>query len=482
MTRQPSDDLSAACTAAAVTLGKAPPHNLEAEVSVLGGVLLDPTTWPTVAALLTPADFYQPAHGVVFEALRDLVRSGSPLDAVTLVGELRARDRLNTVGGVLFVSELTDTIPTTAHIERYARIVADLAARRRLIGAAHAVLGHAWGLERPTEELCADLAREASRVAESMPSSGAIVEMAEAVASWYEVVNRRIELRCSGERDPDVTPTGIPALDALLGGGLRGGRLYTIAGRPGSGKSAAAVTFLRAVAAILHRALFFCLEMAPSENIARLAAAESGIPAHVFEAGSFSAEQMQRLMESCDALSRLPVGWVDAVDMSATQMAAATSRDRRKHGTRVVFVDYGQLARPEVSGRTRQEEVSATWRSLKLLAKRENVAVVVLAQMSRGIEQRGKDAEPQLSDLRESGAIEQDSDVVIFTHGVKDGEGKTVSTLYVRKQRGGPTGKVPVKFLRQFAKFVEDTSRVEKPEHHDDEQPFPPVTTYGETY
>lgn len=433
-----------------MTEPKTPPHDLDAERDILASVLLDRDTWPIVAASVCAADFYHPAHALVFDTMRTLAETQQPIDLRTLVDAVRQTGQLQACGGIEWIASLTDAIPTTAHVEAHCRIVAGFSAARRVISAARDIYTRGMGDMGDAAEFASWSARHMSDLVGAVTSSIRAVSMHEAFAEVWASINASI-----GGGKPDTMPCKIEALNKLLaGGGFARGRVYTIAGRPGSGKSALAVTLLRDLASAGYRGIFFALEMSVVENVKRMLSAAARVDGMALsDPATLTPDVMLALTEQSDVLSRLPVRWVDACALSIDQMRAIIAREKRQRGgLDFAVIDYGQLARAASRGRSREEEVSAVWRGAKLAAREDDIAVFALAQMNRDVEKRGKDAEPILADLRESGSIEQDSDAVLFTHVARDGE-TSRSSLVIRKQRNGPTGTALVHFDRRFSEF-----------------------------
>jgi len=412
----------------------APPHDAHAERAVLGAVLLDPSCFPDAAAIVTAEDFYQPAHGVIFTAIGAVLGRGAPLDIVTLKSELESRNRLNAIGGMQYLGDLTDYIPTIAHLETHARIVHGWSRVRAAMDVSRTFLAAVQAGGAPAD-LLSDFARNAGAAAELREDAKPLP-----IRSFLAEVFENLE-RGSAARGVTGVPSGFPALDALTTG-FHGGELIILAARPGVGKSALAGAIQRNAAAHTNDpALLFSLEMPGRENASRLLAAEAGVPAALLRAVQVSRDQMGALMRAADVLSALPIVTDQSAKVTPAQIAARARRLQRTQGLSLVVVDYLQLVTAEHQSDSREREVSEMSRAFKLMAKELNVPVVLLSQLNRKCEERA-DKRPMLSDLRESGAIEQDADTVLFVYRDemyrKDSPDKGIAEVIVAKQRNGP--------------------------------------------
>ncbi|MDR1533802.1 MAG: replicative DNA helicase [Planctomycetota bacterium] len=433
--------------------GGANPHNLEAEQALLGGLLLEPEQFDLVDGRITDEDFFIASHGMVFQAMRNLRKKGRALDPVLLRNELSAAGRLDLVGGAAGLVLLTDTAVSGANVEYYADIVRDLSARRKLIQTLNASLAAA---SAPGGPGITDLLGEAEIGIRAITSSdfhGQVLTLKEAINRTWD----NIEKFKGGRGQADSILTGYPELDHLLTG-LHDDELIIIAARPSMGKTTLALNLARNVAIRARRpAALFTLEMS-AENIARnLLAACAQVDGQKLRDFTLSQEDMTRLGIASDELNDAPL-WVDETPaISLAELRGKARRLKLSHSIRLILVDYLQLmtASNLARNRSREQEVSEISRGLKALAKELHLPIIALSQLSRKPEGR-QDPRPILSDLRESGAIEQDADVVLMLHRpeiYKEGERPGEADLIIAKQRNGPTGKVPLAFIGQQLRF-----------------------------
>jgi len=436
------------------TLSAVLPHSDDAERSVLGAILLDNRQFDRAQELLTAASFYAVRHQKIFRALADMVESGRALDVVTLKERLAAGGDLDECGGPAYLAELLGGVPRAAHVEHYARIVREKAVLRELIRATQGILQSALAPEGSTEELLDDAEKAIFRVAESRLGSGFVPlrVIAEESLRWIEELTERKEL---------VTgiACGFPLLDEMSAG-LQAGDLVILAARPSMGKTALALNVCAHAALRQGKTVgVFSLEMSHQQLFLRMLCAEGQIDAHRLRTGRVSHEEWHKIIAIYGTLSEARVFIDDTPGVGVMEMRAKARRLKREHGLDLLVIDYLQLMRGRGAYDSRQQEISDISRSLKELAKELSIPVLALSQLSRAPEQRSGDHRPQLSDLRESGAIEQDADVVLFLFREemykRDDptlEGK--AELIVGKQRNGPTGTVPLHFIRQFTRFV----------------------------
>jgi replicative DNA helicase len=431
-----------------------PPHNLPAEQCVLGGMLLSRDAIADVLEVLRSGDFYRPGHQIVYEAILSLYGRGEPADAITVAAELVKCGEIGRMGGAPYLHTLIASVPSAASAGYYARIVMERAVLRRLaeVGTRIAQMGYAGGddatmlLERAESELYAITDR---RTGNDYQLMSALVP--EALS----------ELDAMRDRGGGLTgvPTGFADLDGLTSG-LHAGQMVTIAARPALGKSTLALDIARN-AAVKHNlpSVFFSLEMSRTEVTFRCLAAESRVPLANLRTGQMSDDDWARLDKHTSDVISAPLFVDDSPDLSMMSIRAKCRRLKQRHDLRLVIIDYLQLLssaarRPE----SRQVEVSDISRSLKLLAKELDVPVIAVAQLNRGPEQRA-DHRPMLADLRESGSIEQDSDVVILLHREdaydRDTPRAGEADFIIAKHRNGPTATVTVAFQGHYSRFVD---------------------------
>jgi replicative DNA helicase len=426
-----------------------PPSNLEAEESVLGSMMLSPEAIADVIEIVQPADFYRSANATIFGTLREIYGRGDPVDAITAVEELKRRGTLEQVGGHLAISDLVDRVPTPAAAGSYARIVAETSLLRRLIGAAADIMEMAYSAPAEPEEVADaaeqriyDVARHGER--EQVASLRELVD--EAMTDLERIQNR--ESAFAG------VPTGFRDVDSLLSG-MQSGNLIVIAARPGVGKSSFVTNVARNVAVDAGQPVaMFSLEMSRWEIGMRLLCGEARVPWDSIRNKRVGAEDWSRIAQAADSLHEAPLFIVDSGNVTLVDIRAKARRlSARRQGLGMIIVDYLQLMSHTRRVDNRQQEIAEISRGLKMLAKELEIPVVAVSQLNRDPERR-QDKRPQLSDLRESGAIEQDADVVMFIHrDDSDPAKKGLADLIVAKHRNGPTDTVPLTFLPHLTQF-----------------------------
>ncbi len=428
---------------------RVPPHSLEAEESVLGSMMLSPEAIAAVVEVLKAEDFYRPGHKKIYEAVLSIYARGEPVDAITCVEELKRSHTLQEVGGPLYVYNLVETVPTPASAAYYARIVGDNALLRRMIDAASRIMANAYAVP--------DDPRKAADEAEALMYGVARQEEQDQVVPLRDLVDESIAaLEHIQQRDTDFSgvPTGFVDLDELLSG-MQRGNLIIVAARPGVGKSSLVTNIARNVAVDENPVAMFSLEMSRFEIGMRLLCGEAKVPWDKVRSGRVATEEWSRIVEAAEILHEAPLFIVDSgnvtiVDIRAKARRMASSR----RGLGLIIVDYLQLMSGPGRAENRQQEVAEISRSLKLLAKELDVPVLAVSQLNRNPETRA-DKRPQLSDLRESGSLEQDADVVMFIHreDSDDPQLKGKADIIVAKHRNGPTATVPLTFLPHLTLF-----------------------------
>jgi replicative DNA helicase len=427
-----------------------PPQNLDAEQSVLGAMMLSGEAVADVVELLDADDFYRSAHGRIYAALRSLFARGEPVDVISAADALKREGGLDDVGGPLYLRDLVDQTPTPAGAAHYARIVADAALRRRLIGAAADIMDLAF--------VAGDDADVIADHAEQRIYDVARREDADEVAVLRDLVDQAMaDLESIQTRESAYTglPTGYRDIDDLTSG-LQPGNLVIVAARPGVGKSSLAMNVARNVAVAGAPVAVFSLEMSRTEIGMRLLCAEAHVPWDRIRNKRVGPDDWTRVVSAAEVLHDAPLHIVDAGNVNIVDIRAKARRMRSsRQGLSLIIVDYLQLMTSPMARRpdNRQQEVAEISRSLKLLAKELHIPVMALSQLNRNPEARA-DKRPQLSDLRESGAIEQDSDVVMFIHrDDADPEKKRDAELIVAKHRNGPTGSIRLNFEPSLTQF-----------------------------
>jgi replicative DNA helicase len=433
----------------------APPQNLEAEESVLGAMLLSPGAIGAVSEVLDASDFYRESHAKIYRAALELYGQSEPVDAITLVDALEERSQLEEVGGRQRIQELASLVPATANAAHYARIVREMATLRGLVraGAEIARLGQ----DRPGETT--DLVDRAEQIVFDLAQQRVTSDFSHIEGLLKESFERIMHLYEAGA---DVTgcPTGFKELDKLTSG-FQPGNLIIIAARPSMGKSALALNMAQNLA-VRHDVpvALFTLEMSKSEVTQRMMCSEAKVESQSLRTGKLRPEDWPRLTQACDKLMKAPI-WVD--DTGSITMMEIRSKARRLKSREptlgLIIVDYLQLMTSGGNSENRVQEVSQISRQLKILARDLEVPILALSQLSRAVEQR-HDKRPILSDLRESGSIEQDADLVGFVYrdeyyNGEESDSQGIAELILAKHRNGPTDTVKLSFLKRYAKFAD---------------------------
>jgi replicative DNA helicase len=430
-----------------------PPQNIEAEDSLLSAILVDNTTLLEVVEILTPVDFYRTAHQKIFAAMSDLFNRSEPVDLVTLANDLKEKGQLETVGGAAYLARLVDTVPMAVNAQHYARIIRDKAVLRRLIENANAITKRCL-LEQGGAEDIIDFA-EASIFAITEKKSR------QAFYPLSKLIDLNIDFLEEKQKNKSLVtgvPTGFTQLDNLTSG-LQNSDLIILAARPSMGKTALALNIARhaAVEGAVPVAIF-SLEMSKEQLSLRLLCAEARIDSSRLRSGFFSMEDWERLTDAAGVLSAAPVFIDDSASLSAMEVRAKARRLKMDKNIGLIIIDYLQLMQARTSAERRELEISEISRSLKALAKELNLPVIALSQLNRMLEQRN-DKRPRLSDLRESGALEQDADVVAFIYRdevynkEESNSQKGTAEIILAKQRNGPTGDVRLTFLSAYTRF-----------------------------
>ncbi|MGB2630015.1 MAG: replicative DNA helicase [Candidatus Omnitrophota bacterium] len=441
---------------------KVPPQNTEAEIAVLGSMLLDREAIATTVELLDEAAFYSEANRRIFKAIVKLYDENDVVDIVTLIEELKKRNILNETGGPTYITELANSIPTSANVEHYAKIVREKYLLRNLIKTATQIVSESFEPSSEVEELLDRAEKLIFDVTSDKKREMHVYSMKDVVKESIETIDRLYQ------RKENITgiPTGFHDLDVMTAG-LQKSDFIVLAGRPSMGKSALGANVLEYAGLIAKvPCAFFSLEMSKEQLAQRILCSIARVNAHKVRTGFFSQSDWQKLIEAADKLSKAPIYIDDTPSISALELRAKARRLKAKHDIQLLLVDYMQLMRGISRAENRQQEISQISRSLKALARELSVPIIAISQLSRAVEQRA-DHRPQLSDLRESGAIEQDADVVILLlreeYYNPTGENKGLAELIVAKQRHGPTGTIKLAFLSEYMMFS-NLSRTEEEE------------------
>jgi len=432
------------------------PHNLDAERSVLGAILLDNQAFHPAIEVLESADFFLDSHRRLFGRITHLAEQNRPIDLITLHDELERSDELEAVGGSAYLSSLVDGVPRVSNIEHYARIVKEKALLRNLINTSSNIINQALEAEEEADEVLDRAEHAIFALAEERIRAGLL--------SLHEIAKATIpHLDELFERRHHITglATGFTDFDNLTSG-LQPAELIILAARPGVGKTALALNIMQHAALHLGKpAAIFSMEMAREALLYRLLCAEARVDSHRFRSGFLNREEMGKLTLALARLAEAPVWIDDTPGLTVLEMRAKCRRLQAEKGLALVVVDYLQLMSGRGRYENRTQEISSISRGLKALAKELRLPVIAVSQLSRAPEQRGGDHRPQLSDLRESGSIEQDADVVAFIfrpemyrdpENVPEDE-RGLAELIISKQRNGPTGKIKLAFLREFTRF-----------------------------
>jgi replicative DNA helicase len=433
-----------------------PPHNLEAEKSVLGAVLLDERhLYPLlIEEHLRPEHFYREQHGAVFEAMIELYNADRKIDHLTVAERLREHGRLEQVGGVEAIDELAAWVPAAGHARDYGRIVRDHSRLRALLTTSYEIQASVISRDAPARDLLERAERAVLEVAED--------ERQKTFRSVHDILQEetdKLHQLSISKTALTGTPSGFKDIDELTGG-FQPGNLIVIAARPSMGKSALVANIAENAALKGLPVALFSLEMSESELAQRFVASQAHIRGEELRRGRVAESKWQKILTACQTLGEAPL-WID--DSSDTSVLDVRAKARRLHhqvegGLKLIIIDYLQLMRHEGRIESRVEQVGQISRGLKGLARELNVPVIALSQLSRAVEQRGGEKKPILSDLRESGQIEQDSDLVMFIYREeyyeKDSERPGEADIIVAKHRNGPVGEIVLTFQREYPKFM----------------------------
>jgi replicative DNA helicase len=437
---------------------KVPPHHAEAEQAVLGGILLDNQALNAVLEILTRSDFYNEGHRKIFDAIVDLSDRGEPCDIVTLSSNLKDRQTLELVGGMAYLSLLVENITSAANIAYYARIVKEKAILRDLITTATEILHKTYNAGTDIDSVLDEAEQAIFEISENKirPSFHKIKDI---------VKDNFRELERIAERQDLITgvPTGFDKLDEITSG-LQRSDLIIIAGRPSMGKTAFALNIAQNAALNSGVSVaIFSLEMSKEQLVFRMLSSEAKVDSQRLRKGFLGETDWQKLVKSCGDLSEASIYIDDSPAITVLEMKAKARRLKAETGLGLVILDYLQLMRGSAYKESREQEISEISRSLKALAKELSVPVIALSQLNRKVEDR-TNRRPQMADLRESGAIEQDADVIAFIYRdevynkADDNPEKGIAEIIIGKQRNGPTGTVKLAFLEKYTSF-ENLSR-----------------------
>lgn len=434
-----------------------PPAAPEIEAAVLGAMMIEKDAVPKAIELLTPESFYLKEHRLIFEAMLALFDAGEPIDTVTLYEELKKREQTNAVGGAVYLSKLSQNISSAANIEYHSKIILEKQILRGLISSSHQIAQSAYDGTQDAFDILDEAEKKIFEITEAHLKRS-FQNMDRAVRDALEY----IEAIHSNSKKQFSVPTGFYELDEMLGG-FQKSDLIIIAARPSMGKTALALSLARN-AAIDHKIPvgIFSLEMSTMQLVIRMICSEGRLNAHLVRTGKLPPSEGVKLSKNAHKLIESPIYVDDSPAQTVLEIRAKARRLKTEHGIGMIIIDYLQLMQGPPKSESREREISHISRSLKALAKELNIPVIALAQLNRAVE-TSKDRRPQLSNLRESGSIEQDADVVIFlnrpeVYGLKNfaEDGATtegVAEIIIGKQRNGPVGELRLAFIKEYARF-----------------------------
>ncbi len=435
--------------------GRVPPQAMDIEMAVLGAMLLEKEAISKTIEILDDSAFYKPAHQNIFKAMIGLFEKNEAVDSITIVEELRRRGQLDEIGGPVYISELTMRVTSAANVEYHAKIVLEKALLRNLISASTEVTSRAFNEAEDALDLLDEAEQKIFQISEKRMKKS-FLSMRDAVYSTMEMLES-IHGKHSGVTG---VPSGFSRLDSETGG-FQPSDLVIVAGRPSMGKTAFVLSAARN-ASIDHSIPvgFFSLEMSAQQLVLRLICAEARVNAHSVRTGKLPDSEWRKLSTQIGKLHAAKIFIDDTPALGILELRAKARRLKVEHNIGMVIVDYLQLMQGPKSAQSREQEISMISRSLKALAKELNIPVLALSQLNRAVEAR-TDKRPVLADLRESGAIEQDADVVLFVHrpemyGMKNDDNKVVegiADIIIGKQRNGPTGELQLSFIKEYARF-----------------------------
>ena len=428
------------------------PHSVEAEQSVIGSMLMDKEAIVSASEIVTAADFYQQQYGVMFEAMVELFNEGKPVDLITLQNRLKEKDVPPEVSSLEFVRDILTTVPTSANVKSYANIVREKAVLRRLIRVNEDIANTCYVGKEPLEQILAQTEKSVFDLLQSR-SSGDFVPIRQVALNVLE----KIETASKTQGTVTGVPTGFIDLDYKTSG-MQPSDFVLIAARPSMGKTAFVLNLVDHVA--VRKGLpcmIFSLEMSKEQLVNRMLAMESNVDSQKLRTGQMNDQEWERLIESAGVIGKSSLIIDDTPGISIAELRSKCRKYKLEHDLSMIIIDYLQLMTGSGKGDSRQQEISDISRSLKALARELSVPVIALSQLSRAVEQR-PDHRPMLSDLRESGAIEQDADVVMFIYRDDyydhDSEKKGIAEIIIAKQRNGPIGTVELAWLPEYQRFV----------------------------
>ncbi|PZE19067.1 replicative DNA helicase [Paenibacillus xerothermodurans] len=433
-------------------LDRIPPQNLEAEQAVLGAILLDSDSLVTAMERISHDDFYRTSHQLIFEAMIELAEENEPIDLITLTARLQNKQQLEEIGGIKYLSELANAVPTAANIDYYSQIVEEKSMLRRLIRAATNIVTEGYASTDDVGDLLSDAEKRILEISQRRSNSGFI-----AIRDVLMEVFDKVEFLYNNKGGTTGVKSGFLDLDKMTSGFQRSD-LIIVAARPSVGKTAFALNIAQNVGVREKETVaIFSLEMGAAQLVQRMICAEANVDAGRMRTGFLEQDDWEKLTMAIGALSEANIYIDDSPSVTVADIRAKCRRLKQEKGLGMILIDYLQLIHGRGKGDNRQQEVSEISRTLKQIARELDVPVIALSQLSRGVEQR-QDKRPMMSDLRESGSIEQDADIVAFLYRDdyydKESEKKNIIEIIIAKQRNGPVGTVELAFLKNFNKFV----------------------------
>jgi len=433
-----------------------PPQNIEAEQAVLGCMLIEKEAIGKAEAVLRAEDFYKEAHRKIFQAIVNLSDKGEPIDLISVTEELRSKNQLEEVGGSIYITQLANWVPTAANVEYYAKLVQSKSVLRNLIGTASQIAALGYDGEEDIDVLLDKAEQMVFNIAQRSSTQG-FVQIKDVLGDAFE----RLEEIYNTAGGITGVPSGFHDLDYMTSG-FQPSDLIILAARPSMGKTALCLNIAENIA-IKHKkpVVIFSLEMSKEQLVQRLLCAEAKINGQRLRSGQLQDNEWVKLSRAVGSLSEAPIFIDDTASISLMELRTKARRIKAEHGLGMIVIDYLQLMQGRGKIENRQQEISEISRSLKALARELEVPVVALSQLSRAVESR-VNKRPQLSDLRESGSIEQDADLVLFIYRDEyynpESDKKGIAELIIAKQRNGPVGNVEVVFMKDYTRF-ENKSR-----------------------
>ncbi|MCB0338437.1 MAG: replicative DNA helicase [Bdellovibrionales bacterium] len=442
--------------------GRVPPNSSQAEESVLGGILIDNEMINAAMEILRPEDFYRSAHRSLFQGMIELVEKRQPVDTITLSQQLRSMGLLEDAGGLEYISRLSAVVPSSANVAYYAKVVKEMAMRQNIIHQSSEIIAEAFNAEGEVEDFIDSVEQRIFKVSE-FRADRAFHRVGDVVKDSI----KHVELLYDRKELVTGVPTGFDDLNKITAG-FQPSDLIILAARPAMGKTSLALSVAQYVGIHAGMAVaVFSLEMSKEQLVLRMLCSEGGVNGSKVRTGHLGERDFPRLVEAASRIAEAPIFIDDTPALSVMEMRAKARRLHREHPLSLIVVDYLQLMKSPTYANSREQEISDISRSLKALAKELSIPVIALSQLNRSVEQRN-DKRPMMSDLRESGAIEQDADLICFIYRDEvynqDSEDKGVAELIIAKQRSGPTGVVRLAFMAETTRFHQLEERREEPE------------------